>query len=48
MPPKENEDYVPPKDKADVLAEEYENAHHDRSGSDKNAPSHSLKPKSVR
>ncbi|CBH14191.1 hypothetical protein, conserved [Trypanosoma brucei gambiense DAL972] len=48
MPPKGNEDYVPPKDKAEALAEEYESAHHDRAGSNKSAPSHQSKPKSVR
>nr|CCC50351.1 conserved hypothetical protein [Trypanosoma vivax Y486] len=43
-----DEDYVPPKDKAEVLAEMYEDSHHDRAGSNKSAPSHQSKPKSVR
>eukprot|EP00331_Platyophrya_macrostoma_P025589 CAMPEP_0176437448 /NCGR_PEP_ID=MMETSP0127-20121128/18631_1 /TAXON_ID=938130 /ORGANISM="Platyophrya macrostoma, Strain WH" /LENGTH=48 /DNA_ID= /DNA_START= /DNA_END= /DNA_ORIENTATION= len=43
-----NEDYVPPKDKAEALAEEYENAHHERAGHGKEAPSHQSKPHSVR
>ncbi|KAG5504676.1 hypothetical protein JIQ42_06518 [Leishmania sp. Namibia] len=53
MPPKHNEnedDYVPPCDKAEKLAMEYENAHHERPGMKKHneTPSHQCKPKSVR
>ena len=43
-----NEDYVAPRDKAEERAEEYENAHHERAGHDKSAPSHQGKPSSVR
>ncbi|GET87347.1 hypothetical protein, conserved [Leishmania tarentolae] len=53
MPPKhydENSDSVPPHDKAEALAMEYEDAHHERLGTKKHndTPSHQGKPKSVR
>jgi hypothetical protein len=49
MPPKQqhDEDYVPPKDKADALAREYEEKEHPRGGHEKTAPSHQSNPKSV-
>lgn len=51
MPPKHvDDDHVPPKDKADRLAQDYENDHHERAGAKKSneTPSHQGKPKSVR
>lgn len=46
----EEEERVVPKDKADRLAEEYENEHHTRAGTKKSneTPSSQSKPKSVR
>ncbi|CAJ1020362.1 hypothetical protein, conserved [Leishmania lindenbergi] len=53
MPPKhhnEDSDAVSPRDKAEQLAMEYEDAHHERPGTKKQneTPSHQSKPKSVR
>lgn len=53
MPPKQyddNSDSVPPHDRAEALAMEYETSHHERPGTKKHneTPSHQGKPKSVR
>ncbi|CAJ1987581.1 conserved [Leishmania donovani] len=53
MPPKhydEKSDIVPPHDRAEALAMEYEDSHHERPGTKKHneTPSHQGKPKSVR
>ena len=51
MPPKQvqDDDYVPPKDKAEAQARQYEETHdHEKTGGhEKTAPSHQSKPKSV-
>ncbi|CAG9571621.1 conserved hypothetical protein [Leishmania major strain Friedlin] len=46
----EQSDSVPPHDRAEALAMEYENSHHERPGTKKHneTPSHQGKPKSVR
>lgn len=46
----EHKERVPPKDKADRRAEEYENEQHERAGTKNRneTPSHQGKPKSVR
>lgn len=48
--PEGDDDYVPPRDRADELAREYEEGHHERAGAKarNETPSHQGKPKSVR
>ena len=50
MSGKQDSDYVAPKDKADRLAEQYENTHQAKSGGghDKPTPTGQSKPHSVR
>lgn len=45
-----DDDYVPPRDKAEMIEREYEERHHERAGTkkEKETPSHDIKPKSVR